>query len=194
MAPLLVGIQRTVILFAGFCVHGKRHGFQLIQNRSSKGFVPHNVSWLSSSGRSYFQVVSRFPHTVQRSHSQHQGAVVILRQFKHSKMPHRVELMRDKEVSICPVRALEDLTNLRGGVDGALFSTPGGKPYATSTARDDLASVISFCGLDTKRYKSHSFRIGAASDAALKGFSDAQIRLMGRWRSDAFRQYIRLPY
>ena len=33
-----------------------------------------------------------------------QGAVVILRQFKHSKMPHRVELMRDKEGSICPVR------------------------------------------------------------------------------------------
>ena len=47
------------------------HGFQLIQNRSTKGFVPHNVSWLSSSGRSYFQVSSRFPHTVQRSHSQH---------------------------------------------------------------------------------------------------------------------------
>ena len=123
-----------------------------------------------------------------------QGAVVILRQFKHSKMPHRVELMRDKEVSICPVRALEDFTYLRGGVDGALFSTPGGKPYATSTARDDLPSVLSFCGLDTKRYKSHSFRIGAASDAALRGFSDVQIRLMGRWRSDAFRQYIRLPY
>ena len=80
------------------------------------------------------------------------------------------------------------------GVDGALFSTPGGKPYATSTAKDDLASVLSFCGLDTKRYKSHSFRIGAASDAALRGFSDAQIRLMGRWLSDAFRQYIHLPY
>ena len=46
------------------------------------------------------------------------------------------------------------LTARGGGVDGALFSTPGGKPYATSTARDDLTSVLSFCGLDTKRYKS----------------------------------------
>ena len=43
------------------------------------------------------------------------------------------------------------------------------------------------------RYKGHSFRIGAATFAAECGFSDAQIRLMGRWQSDAFRKYIRSP-
>ena len=123
-----------------------------------------------------------------------QGAVVILRQFKHSKMLHRVELMRDKDAGICLVRALEDFIYLRRGVEGALFLTSDGKPYSTSTAREDLTSVLSFCGLDTKRYKSHSFRIGAASDAALRGFSDGQIRLIGQWCPHAFRQYIRLPY
>ena len=79
-----------------------------------------------------------------------QGAVVILRQFKHSKAPHRVELLRDRDLDICPMRALEDFFNLRGGVDGPLFSTPGGKPYSTTSAREDLTSVLTFCGLDTK--------------------------------------------
>ena len=45
--------------------------------------------------------------------------------------------------------------------------------------------------LDTSRYKGRSFRIGAASLAAGKGFSDAQIRTLGRWKSDAFKLYIR---
>ena len=73
-------------------------------------------------------------------------------------------------------------------VDGPLFSTPGGKPYSTTSAREDLTSVLTFCGLDTKLYKSHSFRIGVASEAALRGFSDAQIRLTH------FDSIFRLPY
>ena len=43
------------------------------------------------------------------------------------------------------------------------------------------------------RYKGHSFRIGAASPAAECGYSETQIRLLGRWKSDAFKKYIRLP-
>ena len=44
------------------------------------------------------------------------------------------------------------------------------------------------------RYKGrHSFRIGAATFAAENGYSDAQIRLMGRWQSDVYRKYIRCP-
>jgi len=44
---------------------------------------------------------------------------------------------------------------------------------------------------DTSRYKGQSFRIGAASLAADQGFSDAQIRTLSRWKSDAFKLYIR---
>ena len=123
-----------------------------------------------------------------------QGAAILLNQFKHSNVPHRVELQRGNDPVACPVKALEDFTFLRGGAEGSLFSTPAGRPYTATAAKEDISSVLSFCGLDNKRYKSHSFRIGSASDAALRGFSDAQIRLMGRWHSDAFRQYIRLPY
>ena len=55
----------------------------------------------------------------------------------------------------------------------------------------ELSRCLTFCGLDTKKYKGHSFRIGAASHAADKGFSDAQVRTLGRWKSGAFKSYIR---
>ena len=45
-----------------------------------------------------------------------------------------------------------------------------------------LSQALSFSGLDTKLYKSHSFRIGAALWAAEEGISDAQIRTFSRWQ------------
>ena len=64
----------------------------------------------------------------------------------------------------------------------------------------DLGSVPSFplilfiklCVLNPSVYKGHSFRIGAASHAAERGMSDAQIRILGRWKSNAFLKYIRV--
>lgn len=35
------------------------------------------------------------------------------------------------------------------------------------------------------------FCIGGACHAADNGFSDAQIRALGRWKSDAFKVYLR---
>ena len=55
-----------------------------------------------------------------------------------------------------------------------------------------LKRLVEFCGLNTKVLKGHSFRIGAATSAALRGVSDAQVRAVGRWASDAFRKYIRI--
>jgi hypothetical protein len=41
--------------------------------------------------------------------------------------------------------------------------------------------------------KGHSFRIGAATAAAIQGASDEDIQRMGRWKSQAFKRYIRIP-
>ena len=75
----------------------------------------------------------------------------------------------------------------------ALFRTYDGHAVSRKLFTDYLALIFRVCGLDPTKYKGHSFRIGAATFAAECGFSDAQIRSMGRWKSDAFRKYIRGP-
>ena len=91
------------------------------------------------------------------------------------------------------MQSLLDYFAHRGSADGPLFQTRDGHAISRKMFADHLAIIFRTCGLDANRYKEHSFRIGAATFAAECGFSDAQIRLTGRWKSDAFRKYIRAP-
>ena len=50
---------------------------------------------------------------------------------------------------------------------------------------------LALLGMDTKLYSGHSFRAGSATTAAMNGLPDWQIKLLGRWNSDAYQRYIR---
>ena len=102
---------------------------------------------------------------------------------------NRVVLKRHSP--LCPVEALHAFVTQRGSSDGPLFSLPSGIPFLRSRFDSYLQSCVSHAGLKGK-YKGHSFRIGAATEAAAKGKSDSLIRNLGRWRSDAFKSYVRL--
>ena len=80
-----------------------------------------------------------------------------------------------------------------GAGQGLLFCVADGSPVSRYIFIYKLSMAIKYCGLDPSRYKGHSFRIGAASYAADAGTSDAQIRALGRWKSNAFQKYIRIP-
>ena len=114
--------------------------------------------------------------------------------FKHSynSRPFSVVLSRQPN-STCPVVLLSKYLTLRGVRPGAIFVSEGGLPVSRSVFSSQLLRACHLCGLDPSRYKGHSFRIGAASYAADRGFSDAQIRMLGRWKSNAFLRYIRVP-
>ena len=82
---------------------------------------------------------------------------------------------------------------MRGNKSGGIFIHEDGFPVSRSWFSAQLSSAIRLCGLNPSVYKDHSFRIGAASHAADKEISDAEIRILGRWKSNAFQKYIRVP-
>ena len=99
----------------------------------------------------------------------------------------------DLIVQFCPVEFLLRWCWMRGSNSGPLFCLADGSAIKTEVFTRQLKGALAFCDLDCSSYKSHSFRIGAASLAAENGMSDVQIWGLGRWKSDAFKLYIRLP-
>ena len=121
-----------------------------------------------------------------------QSLTITICHFKHntSNRPVDVIIARDYASPFCPVQAMLDYCKVRLFAPGPLFSLHN-IPVTVNQFNAQLRSCLSFCSLDSSRYKSHSFRIGAACHAAELGFSDSQIRALGRWKSDAFKLYIR---
>ena len=117
---------------------------------------------------------------------------ITITQFKHNISNCPLDILIEWEVSsqCCPVQAMLNFCKNRGHHPGPLL-TDDISPVAVSQFNAVLHRCLIFCSLDTSRYKGHTFRIGAACYAADKGFSDAQIRALGRRKSDAFKLYIR---
>lgn len=92
----------------------------------------------------------------------------------------------------CPVAALKRLyTEFPDRAPtSSLFENPDGKPLSYSHFVASIRTALESAGLNPKLYAGHSFRRGAASAAAAAGYSDYEIQLLGRWRSDAYKLYI----
>ena len=120
---------------------------------------------------------------------------IAITKFKHNtnNRPFVITIESEPSETFCPVQTLLDYHKLRGFHKGPLFTCAAGGAISTKKFNIELRRALNFCGLDCSGYKSHSFRIGAACHASEKGFSDSQIRALGRWHSDAFRTYIRPP-
>ena len=96
---------------------------------------------------------------------------------------------------LCPVRAFRkwrkfcDLDR-----EQPLFRFSSGVPLTgkrfNEIVRSSLKGEVE--GVETL-FSSHSFRAGAASMMAAIGYSDEEIKAVGRWSSRAFMEYIKLP-
>jgi hypothetical protein len=93
----------------------------------------------------------------------------------------------------CPVRAVQQFVSIRPSCNGPFFCHFSTQPVSRYQFNAVLKKALSALGLKGMSIRSHSFRIGAATEAALAGMSDNEIKSLGRWQSDAFKAYIRIP-
>lgn len=94
--------------------------------------------------------------------------------------------------NFCPVQALKTFTTEFKHSSGPLFTFKSGRPVPHSYVTAQLKHAVSFIGLDTSQYAGHSFRIGAATEAAKSGLAENVIQQLGRWHSSAIKRYIRI--
>ena len=97
--------------------------------------------------------------------------------------------------SICPVKAFTRWTAIQQPTNGMpLFRQPDGTPLTGKK----LNKILDILMADEAKkgegtIKSHSFRIGIASELGTMGFDDEEVMATGRWSSRAFESYMRTP-
>ena len=123
-----------------------------------------------------------------KSRNEVQAAKLVISDYKHNTTGRAFSVIihRDSTVQFCPVEFLLRWCRVRVSNSGPLFCRADGSAVKTEVFTRQLKGALAFCDLGCSSYKSHSFRFGAASLAAENGMSDAQIRGLGRWKSDAF--------
>lgn len=92
---------------------------------------------------------------------------------------------------VCPIKVISYYLSIRPKQLGSFFLHQDG----TVLTRFQFNSVLKLClhALKLEHYNltAHSFRIGAATEAARLGLDNEVIRRLGRWDSDRFKMYIR---
>ena len=81
---------------------------------------------------------------------------------------------------------------LQYGCGESLLVLYVGNPLPRYQFASILAKTLKFCNINNGQFRSHSFRIGAATEAAMRGIPDVVIKQWGRWKSGAYTSYIRL--
>ena len=97
------------------------------------------------------------------------------------------------DLPLCPVAALLVYLAVRGPGEGPLFRFKDGRALTRSRLVAVVRDALARAGLKPEDYSGHSFRIGAATTAAACGVSVDTIKTLGRWRSQAYQLYARLP-
>ena len=80
----------------------------------------------------------------------------------------------------------------RGNRPGTLFLFENGLPMTRSLLTDILRAILISSGLPGG-YSSHSFRIEEATSLARAALPCHLIYILGLWKSDAYKRYIRPP-
>ena len=128
--------------------------------------------------------------------SKHSPSViqVTIKQSKTDPFRQGVQLCLGKtDKEICPVNAILPYLAIRGANPGPLFIMQDGSHLTRQRFVSLITNALQLAGIDDKRYTTHSFRIGAATTAKDAGISDVHVKMLGRWKSNAYQLYVRTP-
>ncbi len=123
------------------------------------------------------------------------GSQFIRLHLKHSKCDQTgkgatVDIQKTNS-KICPVNLLQSFLTVRSSSNGPLFCHFNGSYVTRYQFSSILNKSLRVLGIDSSGYKNHSFRIGGASEWSVNGRSVQDIMKMGRWKSEAYKSYIR---
>ena len=157
------------------------------------GFLRVGEFAVSSKSHGHEYVLSHGDLEVFQSGQQSHVVDLTFRQSKNNQRgpPQRIRLVQSSNDFLCPVRALMAFIAIRPQCLGPFFCHFDGTPLTRYQFNSVLKRTVSLAGLKEHHIRGHSFRIGAASSASALGLSQADIRSMGRWRSNAVLSYIR---
>ena len=92
---------------------------------------------------------------------------------------------------LCPVSALSELyTSFPRPRNDPIFSRTRARPFTQQFVIQTIHRLLLQAGIPTRGFSGHSLRKGAAVTAATNGMSRDEIKLLGRWKSDAVDIYI----
>ena len=94
---------------------------------------------------------------------------------------------------IYPVAAMLAYLMVRGLHAGPLFKFQDGRFLTRQRLVTAVRDALHSAGVQPGLYSGHSFRIGAATTAAARGMEDSVVMALGRWRSLAYLEYIKIP-
>ena len=128
------------------------------------------------------------------SHHNPSSIQVSLKQSKTDPFRKGVSIYLGRtQADLCPVTAVLAYVAIRPSVGGPLFVFKDGGYLTREKLVSHLRRALGSAGICTQGYSGHSFRIGAATTAALVGVEDSVVKMLGRWESSAYQRYLRTP-
>ena len=120
---------------------------------------------------------------------------VHLKQSKTDQLRRGVTIVlgKSEQLPLCPLTSMLSYLVVRGNVAGPLFIWKDGQFLTRSSFVAAVRRVLESAGLNASDFNGHSFRIGAATTAASRGMEDCMIKTLGRWESDAYQRYVKIP-
>ena len=104
-------------------------------------------------------------------------------------------LLESQGSSLCPVWGIKNMIELvPASGEKPAFCYSSGQLIAYSTFNKFLKAQIKKLGMSDDSWSTHSFRQGGITYLAACGVPEKQIKILGDWKSDCYKQYVHCPW